>query len=118
MANEEVDAIVNPLFDGRGNVEQVINDSNSVKTNVIVIIWESFTEKVLNKTIDGKPVIKYFRELFKEGIYFSNCYSSGDRTDKGISAIISSYPALPKGSIVNYPEKTAKLPGFYFGKGR
>jgi len=56
-------------------------------------------------------VIKYFRELFKEGIYFSNCYSSGDRTDKGIGAIISSYPALPKGSIVNYPEKTAKLQG-------
>ena len=25
--------------------------------------------------------------------------------------LLSSYPALPKGSIVNYPEKTAKLPG-------
>jgi len=111
MINDEVDANVNPLFDGQGKFEQVINDSSSVKTNVIVIIWESFTEKVLNKTIDGKPVIKNFLELFKEGIYFSNCYSSGDRTDKGIGAIISSYPALPKGSIVNYPEKTAKLQG-------
>jgi len=44
-------------------------------------------------------------------IYFSNCYSSGDRTDKGISAVLSGYPALPKGSIVNYPEKTARLRG-------
>jgi len=111
MGNEEVDAIVNPLFDGQGKIEQVINDSSSAKTNVILIIWESFTEKVLNKAIDGKPVIKNFPELFKEGIYFSNCYSSGDRTDKGIGAILSGYPALPKGSIVNYPEKTAKLPG-------
>jgi len=111
MGNEEVDAIVNPLFDSQGKGEHVINDSSSVQTNVIVIIWESFTEKVLNKTIDGKPVIKYFSELFKEGIYFSNCYSSGDRTDKGISAVLSGYPALPKGSIVNYPEKTAKLQG-------
>ena len=111
MGNEEVDAIVNPLLDGQGKVEQVINDSSLVKTNVIVIIWESFTEKVLNKNIDGKPVIKFFPILMKEGIYFSNCYSSGDRTDKGIGAILSGYPALPKGSIVNYPEKTAKLPG-------
>ena len=111
MGNEEVDAIVDPLFDGQGKVEQVINDSSLVKTNVIVIIWESFTEKVLNKNIDGKPVIKFFPILMKEGIYFSNCYSSGDRTDKGIGAILSGYPALPKGSIVNYPEKTAKLPG-------
>ena len=111
LANEEVNAIVDPLFDGQGKVEQVINDSSLVKTNVIVIIWESFTEKVLNKNIDGKPVIKFFPTLMKEGIYFSNCYSSGDRTDKGIGAILSGYPALPKGSIVNYPEKTAKLPG-------
>jgi len=111
MGNDEMDAIVNPLFDEQGKVEQVINDSISVKQDVIVIIWESFTEKVLNKSIDGKPVIKFFPELIKEGIYFSNCYSSGDRTDKGIGAVLSGYPALPKGSIVNYPEKTAKLQG-------
>jgi phosphoglycerol transferase MdoB-like AlkP superfamily enzyme len=111
MKNEEVEAIVKPLFEDEGKTEQVIDDSILTKTNVILIIWESFTEKVLNKTIDGRAVIKYFPELCKEGIYFSNCYSSGDRTDKGIGAILSSYPALPKGSIVNYPEKTAKLQG-------
>src|SRR6187402_18954 len=111
MKNEEVDAIVNPLFEAEGKFEQVIDDSSSAKPNVILIIWESFTEKVLNKSIDGRPVIKFFPELIKEGIYFSNCYSSGDRTDKGVGAIISSYPALPKGSIVNYPGKTAKLQG-------
>ena len=111
MKDEEVDAIVKPLFDAEGKTEQVANDSGSLKTNVIFIVWESFTEKVLNKSIDGNPVIKFFPELFKEGIYFSNCYSSGDRTDKGVSAIFSGYPALPKGSIVNYPEKTAKLQG-------
>jgi len=111
MNEDEADAVVKSLFDAGGKTEQVINDSNSTKANVIVIIWESFTEKVLDKNIAGKPVIKFFPELIKEGIYFSNCYSSGDRTDKGISAIISGYPALPKGSIVNYPEKTAKLQG-------
>src|SRR4030095_6677506 len=111
MKNVEVDAIVTPLFEAEGKTEQVIEDSSSARPNVILIIWESFTKKVLNKKIDGKLVINFFPELIKEGIYFSNCYSSGDRTDKGIGAIISSYPALPKGSIVNYPEKTAKLQG-------
>ena len=86
MTMGEVDAIVNTLFEADGKTEQVIKDSNSIKTNVILIIWESFTEKVLNKSIDGKPVIRFFPELMKEGIYFSNCYSSGDRTDKGITA--------------------------------
>lgn len=111
MKDEEADAIVKSLFYDEKRTEQVVNDSGLLKPNVIFIVWESFTEKVLNKTVDGKPVIKFFPRLFKEGIYFSNCYSSGDRTDKGISAILSSYPALPKGSIVNYPAKTARLPG-------
>jgi len=60
MKNEEVEAIVNPLFEAEGKTEQVINNSNSAKPNVILIIWESFTEKVLNKNIDGKTVIKFF----------------------------------------------------------
>ena len=110
MDDAEADSIVNSLFDAKSKTEQVLNDSIT-KPNVIVIIWESFTEKVLNKTIDGKPVIKYFPELMKDGIYFSNCYSSGDRTDKGISAVLSSYPALPKESIINYNEKASRLPG-------
>jgi hypothetical protein len=45
MKNEEIDAIINPLFEAEGKTEQFINDSNSTKTNVILIIWESFTEK-------------------------------------------------------------------------
>ena len=111
MNDDEADAIISSLFEEDGRTGQMVNDSISQKPNVVFIIWESFTEKVLSKSIDGKPVIKYFPSLCKEGIYFSNCYSSGDRTDKGLSAILSSYPALPKGSIVNYPEKTAKLGG-------
>ena len=111
MDEAEADSIVNALFRADGKTEQVINDSTGQKPNVIVIIWESFTGKVLNRSIDGKPVIRFLPELMKEGIYFSNCYSSGDRTDKGIAAVLSSYPALPKESIINYTEKTARLSG-------
>lgn len=111
FSEEEALNKIKPLFETQERVEQVVNKSDSIKPNVILIVWESFTEKVLDLKIDEKYVTPGFRELRKEGIYFSNCYSSGDRTDKGISAILSSYPALPKGSIVHYPDKTAKLPG-------
>jgi len=111
MDEEISNQIVNDLYNTESKNEQVINVSDSVRPNIILITWESFTEKVLHLTIEEKKVVPYFNELIKEGIYFSNCYSSGDRTDKGISAILSAYPALPKGSIVNYPGKTARLPG-------
>lgn len=110
MNGEQANAIVQSLFDAKDKTEQVLK-TDSVKTNVLFIVWESFTEKALHKIVDGGPVIRFFPQLMKEGIYFSNCYSSGDRTDKGISAVLSGYPALPKGSIVNYPEKTARLQG-------
>jgi len=111
LKQEEAEKTVKRLFNSQGKIEQIVNQPDSIKTNVIVIIWESFTEKVLNLEVNGKKVVPYFHQLMKDGIYFSNCYSAGDRTDKGISAILSGYPALPKGSIVNYPEKTSRLSG-------
>jgi phosphoglycerol transferase MdoB-like AlkP superfamily enzyme len=111
MNEEEAWQLIKPLYEAEGKTEQVVNVVDSVKPNIIFIIWESFTEKALQVNIDGKPVAPGFMQLKKEGIYFSNCYASGDRTDKGISAALSGYPALPKGSIVNYPDKTPKLPG-------
>ncbi|HLF46286.1 MAG TPA: sulfatase-like hydrolase/transferase [Chitinophagaceae bacterium] len=99
------------LFETGNKTEQVVTITDTAMPNVVLIVWESFTEKVLDMQLEGKFIIPEFRKWRKEGIYFSNCYSSGDRTDKGISAVLSSYPALPKGSIVNYPEKTSKLPG-------
>ena len=85
-----------------------ILDSSKNNPNIILILWESFTDKALHLKIDGKPIAPFFEKLRTEGIYFKNCYSSGDRTNKGLSAVISGYPALPKSSIINYP---AKLPG-------
>jgi phosphoglycerol transferase MdoB-like AlkP superfamily enzyme len=37
-------------------------------------------------------------------------YGSGDRTDKGIVAVLSGYPAQPTTSIVKTPVKASKLP--------
>ncbi|HEU4470571.1 MAG TPA: sulfatase-like hydrolase/transferase [Flavisolibacter sp.] len=80
------------------------------KPNVILVIWESFTEKATHAIMDGQPVTPRFNELKKEGIYFSELYASGDRTDKGIAAVLSGYPALNKKSVIRLPHKSAKLP--------
>jgi phosphoglycerol transferase MdoB-like AlkP superfamily enzyme len=101
---------------------------NTSRPNIILIIWESFAENATKVKSGGVEVTPGFNRLKREGLYFSNLYSSGDRTDKGITAILSGYPALPKGSIVRLPAKTAKLntlpgvfrkenyrTGFYYG---
>ncbi|RYY49029.1 MAG: sulfatase [Chitinophagaceae bacterium] len=80
------------------------------KPNVIVIVWESFTSKVIDLKYNGVEVTPGFNKLKGEGIYFSNIYATGDRTDKGIVGILSGYPAQPTTSIVKTPAKAGSLP--------
>ncbi|MDB5202380.1 MAG: sulfatase [Ferruginibacter sp.] len=82
----------------------------TVKPNIIIIVWESLTKKVIGLSRDGQPVTPGFDSLRKEGLYFSDIYATGDRTDKGIVGVLSGYPAQPTTSIVKVPSKAAKLP--------
>jgi phosphoglycerol transferase MdoB-like AlkP superfamily enzyme len=104
---QEANAIVDSLFTKSASTTTVLNNDTP---NVLFIIWESFTDKATQMVINGTDVTPYFNSLKKEGIYFDNVYASGDRTDKGIAAILSGYPALNKTSIIRTPNKAVKLP--------
>lgn len=106
LPEHEAKKIVDSLYRQSDKAPLLINTSSP---NIILIIWESFTEKATRMSREGIEVTPFFNALKKEGIYFSNLYASGDRTDKGLSAILSGYPALPKSSILRTPNKSARL---------
>jgi len=83
---------------------------NTKQPNVILIIWESLTAKVVG-SLNGEPnVTVNLNRLSKEGILFTNFYGNGDRTDKGIPAILSGYYPQPVKRIMRMPNKTRSLP--------
>lgn len=83
---------------------------NTTKPNVILIIWESLTAKVVG-SLGGEPnVTENLNRLSKEGILFTNFYGNGDRTDKGLPAILSGYYPPPVKRIMRMPNKTRSLP--------
>jgi len=85
---------------------------NTTKPNIILIIWESLTAKVVG-SLGGEPTVtENLNTLSKEGILFTNFYANGDRTDKGIPAILSGYYPQPTKSIMKRPNKTRSLPMF------
>ncbi|RYY59205.1 MAG: alkaline phosphatase family protein [Chitinophagaceae bacterium] len=88
---------------------QWVNLQGTKPVNVIVVIWESFTEKALNLQVSGKPVTPRFNQYKRDGIFFENCYASGDRTNKGLPAVLSGYPAMPNTTIIHSPGKSAKI---------
>lgn len=79
------------------------------RPNVILIILEGFTANVIEPLGGRKGITPNFNELSKEGIFFTNFYASGDRTDKGLVSILSAYPAQTQRSIIKFPNKTQKL---------
>jgi len=80
------------------------------KPNVIIVVWESFTKKATEIKRNGIDITPCFNKLKNEGVYFSDIYATGDRTDKGIVAVLSGYPAQAVTSIVKIPAKASKLP--------
>lgn len=103
----EAKATVDSLYAALGSKERMIKEG---APNVLLIIWESFTAKALNYRLEGREVTPNFNRLKSEGVFFSNLWATGDRTDKGLAAILSGYPALPASSIIRTPNKAAKLP--------
>jgi len=79
------------------------------RPNVILVILESFTAKLI-EPLGGLPgVTPNFNRLCRESVLFTNLYANDSRTDKSIVAILSGYPALGKISIIKFPNKTQKL---------
>lgn len=102
--------VVDSLYRGGGETEQLVNfSSQAPPVNVILIIWESFTEKATHASAEGKEVTPQFNRLKQDGIYFSNVYACGDRTNKGVPGLLSGYPSMPNTTIIHSPGKSAKL---------
>jgi phosphoglycerol transferase MdoB-like AlkP superfamily enzyme len=105
--SEKSEAILKDITEGSGVVTKVISTD---KPNILLIVLESFTAKII-EPLGGVPgVTPNLNQLVHEGILFDNFYASGDRTDKGIVAILSAYPAQPRSSIIKFPNKTQSLP--------
>jgi phosphoglycerol transferase MdoB-like AlkP superfamily enzyme len=82
----------------------------NTQPNIILIIIESYTAKAISVVGGAEGITPCFNKLSKEGVLFSNIFASGSRSDKGIVAILSGFPAQPIASIINFPNKTQSLP--------
>ena len=83
---------------------------NTKRPDVLFVILESFSSKLMT-SLGGEPNIAVnLDSLSKEGVLFTNFYANSFRTDRGLVAILSGYPAQPTTSIMKYPRKTQSIP--------
>lgn len=107
-----------PKQDAKNTVDSLYKDEQegsmailtSRKPNVVLIIWESFTADVVKSMGGEKNIAPELEKLIQEGLFFENTYASGDRTDKGLVAILSGFPSQAVRSIIKEESKQEKLP--------
>lgn len=83
---------------------------NTTQPNIVFVILESYTSDVVEYFGGEAAVSPNLSRYAKEGIAFSNIYASGDRTDKGMIAILSGFPTQAVRTIIQQPDKFEKLP--------
>lgn len=83
---------------------------NTKRPNVVLIIMESHTGNVV-ESLGGEPGISNTIERLKQdGIFFDQIYSAAGRTDKGVVAVLSAFPAQASRSIMKENSKQSGLP--------
>ena len=109
MPDQEAEQKVRALYEAAGAADTTAL-LHTAKPNVLFIILESYTAKLVGHLGGEQGVTPNLDKLAAEGIAFTNIYASGDRSEKGMVALLSGYPVQTITSIIKTPRKTEKLP--------
>ena len=83
---------------------------NTERPNLLLIVWESFPARAVERLGGVAAVTPEFAALSKKGLLFRRFYAAGDHTEKGIAALLAGAPTIPNASILRVPGKAAGLP--------
>jgi phosphoglycerol transferase MdoB-like AlkP superfamily enzyme len=89
---------------------------------------ESWSADMVYSLGGKKGASDSFDKLAKQGLLFTHCYSSGNRSQQGLASILGGFPALPITTLTAVPEKMRQtetittrfndngyFTGFYYG---
>lgn len=104
----EADSIVDSIFKASpDSISQILHTN---KPNVVVILLEGIVAQVFEALGGEKEIAPGMNNLMNEGITFTRAYAAADRSDKGMIATFSGFPAQGSESIIKYISKHERLP--------
>jgi phosphoglycerol transferase MdoB-like AlkP superfamily enzyme len=98
------------------------------RPNIVILLMESWSADLI-ESLGGNPgITPEFAKLEKQGLLFTQFYTTGNRSHEAMASIFSGYPALPYTTFTAKPEKFKNMPSmikildsagyhtsFYFG---
>jgi phosphoglycerol transferase MdoB-like AlkP superfamily enzyme len=108
IPQREAEELVSSLYVTQQDSSKRILSVN--RPNVVIFLLESFSADLLGCMGAEVSATPFIDSLSEKGVLFTAVYSSGFRTDQGMAAVLSGFPATPLYTIVRFPEKADKLP--------
>lgn len=87
------------------SIDRTLRPSGSPRPlNVVIVLEESFGSRFVKSLVpDGPGVTPEFEKLADSGVLFTHIYATGNRTVRGMEAVLASFPPIPGQSIVRRP---------------
>lgn len=79
------------------------------RPDIWLIILESFSSQLI-PSAGGEPIAIGLDSIANNSLWFTNFYANSFRTDRALTSILSSFPALPTMSLLTHVEQAEKLP--------
>ena len=105
---KEIQKHLKPAF--QSQPDSSVQVLSTKRPNVVIIMLESFVGDLIHSLGGENGITPHMEELIKEGILFNHIYSAADRSDKGMVAILSGFPAQGPESIIKYIDKHENMP--------
>lgn len=80
------------------------------RPNIVILLMESWTADIIESLGATPGITPEFAKLEKEGLLFTQFYSSGNRSHEGTASLLGGHPALPYTTFTANPVKFEKLP--------
>lgn len=90
--------------DEKSIIRNLSSGQNPLRKNVIFVLMESMSARYMGLYGNNENLTPNLDRMAREGLFFSNIYSTGTRTVRGIEATLLSIPPTPGQSIVRRPE--------------
>ena len=117
MSEEDASAAYTAMNTARMTTD--MNDSigdkpsllKSHRPNIVLLIFESFSGAACDGVNpDADPsIMPTINQLYREGIGFTNMFANSFRTDRGVAAVLASYPAQPTNSVMKDQDRCNNL---------
>ena len=107
-APEEARETVEKLY--KTQKDTTVKFLNVKRPNIVFVILESWSADLLEELGGRKGIAPQMSKLAKDGLLFSNIYSSSERSEQGISCLFGGFPAHPISCVTIQPDKYKRTP--------